>query len=367
MKKIYSVMIMGFVIFVLCSCGIANRVSDSGTDEETKEKGQVERNSFEASLRFSNSMFSYENRIDAYRQRTIDNKIIGTCEALKGSYDIIWVNDEWIYVMVENEKYESVLYRIPLIRENNKESLDYEKKEKLLAWSESANIYRDQFYLTDEKMFFLNEEEAQIVQYSLQDMKKTVLMEDEIFHGSMLFLAKENWAGSSYEKPIQQKSYVFIGVSREKEWLYRLDMESGEVKQICEEEGDKGSSFLGYDMFTELTDSSIFFSLNGRKMMTYDCEKDDVSCVVSESSLKETVKKSMALKTTPEVHIDQVRYVNGELYCLVYVGWKQEEKNKEVSYRRSELFHLIDFNHWEMDKYYESYIDSLPNSSTWWE
>lgn len=95
---------------------------------------------FEASLRFSNSMFSYENRIDAYRQRTIDNKIIGTCEALKGSYDIIWVNDEWIYVMVENEKYESVLYRIPLIRENNKESLDYEKKEKLLAWSESANI-----------------------------------------------------------------------------------------------------------------------------------------------------------------------------------------------------------------------------------
>ena len=367
MKKIYSVMIMGFVIFVLCSCGIANRASDSGTDEETTEKGQVERNSFEASLRFSNSMFSYENRIDAYRQRTIDNKIIGTCEALKGSYDIIWVNDEWIYVMVENEKYESVLYRIPLIRENNKESLDYEKKEKLLAWSESANIYRDQFYLTDEKMFFLNEEEAQIVQYSLQDMKKTVLMEDEIFHGSMLFLAKENWAGSSYEKPIQQKSYVFIGVSREKEWLYRLDMESGEVKQICEEEGDKGSSFLGYDMFTELTDSSIFFSLNGRKMMTYDCEKDDVSCVVSESSLKETVKKSMALKTTPEVHIDQVRYVNGELYCLVYVGWKQEEKNKEVSYRRSELFHLIDFNHWEMDKYYESYIDSLPNSITWWE
>lgn len=53
--------------------------------------------------------------------------------------------------MVENEKYESVLYRIPLIRENNKESLDYEKKEKLLAWSESANIYRVQFYLTDEK------------------------------------------------------------------------------------------------------------------------------------------------------------------------------------------------------------------------
>ena len=43
MKKIYSVMIMGFVIFVLCSCGIANRASDSGTDEETKEKGQVEK------------------------------------------------------------------------------------------------------------------------------------------------------------------------------------------------------------------------------------------------------------------------------------------------------------------------------------
>ena len=59
--------------------------------------------------------------------------------------------------------------------------------------------------------------------------------------------------------------------------------------------------------------------------------------------------------------------MNGELYCLVYVGWKQEEKNNAVSYRRSELFHLIDFNHWEMDKYYESYIDSLPNSSTWWE
>ena len=149
MKKIYSVMIMGFVIFVLCSCGIANRETDSGTDEATTEKRQVERDSFEASLRFSNSMFSYENRIDAYRQRTIDNKIIGTCEALKGSYDIIWVNDEWIYVMVENEKYESILYRIPLIRENNKESLDYEKKEKLLAWSERANIYRDQFYLTD--------------------------------------------------------------------------------------------------------------------------------------------------------------------------------------------------------------------------
>lgn len=150
-EKIYSVMMMGFVIFVLCSCGIANRETDSGTDEATTEKRQVERDSFEASLRFSNSMFSYENRIDAYRQRTIDNKIIGTCEALKGSYDIIWVNDEWIYVMVENEKYESILYRIPLIRENNKESLDYEKKEKLLAWSESANIYRDQFYLTDEK------------------------------------------------------------------------------------------------------------------------------------------------------------------------------------------------------------------------
>lgn len=67
MKKIYSVMIMGFVIFVLCSCGIANRETDSGTDEATTEKRQVERDSFEASLRFFNSMFSYENRIDAYR------------------------------------------------------------------------------------------------------------------------------------------------------------------------------------------------------------------------------------------------------------------------------------------------------------
>lgn len=392
-KKEIGMLGIVLIVVCLCACGKTNSALDSdtsnfstdrvtsgsamaGNDEDAKTAEQTSTDTF----RSANSCFIYEYKRlgNDIQQRTLDNDKAALLAAVKDTEDIIWVNDQWIYYTIYSKDESLELYRMPLIRRGEEEYFDYENKEKLLSWKseDSANVWKDHFYITDQNIFFLDEGNAQMVRYSLQDMKKTVLLEDEMFHGTMLFLSGENWANCAYEKPIQLNDYVFIGVSRELELLYRLDLQTDEVKKVQQEKVDHSSSFMGYSKFAKVTDTSILYSLDGKKLSIYDCEKETIHCVVSETMMNKMLKRFLTENESPEFFIDQVVCNKGEVYLLVNVSWDKKEKvedhgkkGNQVHYTRNVILRASqrDLSQWEMDQSFMDFVDSIAVRAVGWD
>lgn len=332
MRKQYITKILAgtLVVALFTGCGLSNTAGDTVSDgavsgsavsggavapEKRKVKDQAEKDETTAT-EVKNCLANDDNRYDVVwkdggahflRQTRLDGSHKKKIE-IKNIDSVCWVTNEWVYYTVSKEEDEKdALYRIPIKKTEQGDSLLLKRKEAVVT----ENYVDSDLYVTDTYIIYhtyADNYRSRIYKLDLRTKEKKALLlaedAEEVFN--ICYMWGEDEDG---EKgfPVMKSGKLFL-CGEYKVWL--LDPETEEVKQLAS--GDR--------FWHEVQQGKIWF-VGDESIYLYDEKKEEAACVLSQEQLRELLVQEGIFgnkQSTREVEIYETWYYQGRFYLEIY-------------------------------------------------
>ena len=229
--------------------------------------------------------------------------------------DVVWVTNEWVYYMIENENNDS-LWRIPIKKTENGDKLKVSGKEKLISME-----YIDfDVYITDSYIIFSGCEKenksSSLYKYEIQDKKNTKLRHLDLDYSEIMY---------GEEFPLMIDGMLFVCDDHK---IYQLNPDTDDVKKIYQS-SDESNVLDMYDgSICSVSNGCLYFTDCGNNFYKYNVGDEKAECLISSDNFEKVMEnfnlwgeKSKGIY----ISIDDYYIYNGQVYFIVYAYWKEKD------------------------------------------
>ena len=248
-----------------------------------------------------------------------------------------WVSNDWLYYSAGNEnkrdKYNDILWRIPIRKTKNGDRLLIKKKEKVMKADNIWVSYATDSYVIMETIGEEDDAEAEIYKYDLRTKKKTKLMPNE---GALDFLDLRGRYIDD-QKITWQQNYCFMIdgelIVQSPDKLYRLNPETGRATAIFSKTETEDIEYVFYQ--------GEFYFENDSALYHYNKDSKKAECIISKKKMMKAVGE-LKLAEIKELTLRDIVPYKGKVYLPFKVQWKEKdsETGKETICERDELFYI---------------------------
>ena len=233
---------------------------------------------------------------------------------------VLWVTDQWIYYeTLEGEEYESCLWRVPIESTRKGDRVKKKEKERLFRRYDMEIVHATDTCLI---LYIEHEnEEGGIYRYELDCGRWTELLRRR--EPENINIVYDN----NTDDPVVMNGELLM---EENGKLICLDLDTGKESKVyaCHERDT---------MVEGVRSGKDFYFLDDNDLCQYDSSDKRVSCLITEKSFREAVRRTGENKFVESC--DEIYLEGGKLYIEDTTGEKRKNgKGQEVIYYRTELY-----------------------------